>query len=113
MSPINVGVAFLSEFAGERSNGRENACEKKRAYVETRPSGEAVRQRRAGERSGARKDVVREVVEELRVRVRDPGVLKHGGEEVGDELPKGGSIALVAFNLTELRGETHTPLPAS
>ena len=73
--------------SSEEAKKPEENSEEKAADVETRAAVDAVRERRAGEGSGARQYIVREVVEELGILVCDTGVRKDSWQEVRDELP--------------------------
>ena len=84
--PSHIRIPRLPVLARERGDDREQDGERERAEVEPRAAVEAVRDERAGEGAEAGEDVVREVVDELRVRGRHTCVGHYGGEEVSDEL---------------------------
>ena len=108
--PFYVRVPRLPVLARERGDDREQDGERERAQVEPRAAVEAVRDERAGEGAEAGEDVVRKVVEELGVLVRDAGVGQDGRQEVSDELGFGhDQIRLLVMR--DCKGLT--PLPAS
>ena len=83
---VHVRVPRLPELGRERGHDREKNSEEEATEVETRTAVDAVRERRTSEGSCAREDVVREVVEALRVLVCNTGVREDSRQEVRDEL---------------------------